>query len=297
MTGAALSTALGTTARKSRRNLPQRPSRIVTWVAEHTLLAVLLVLFAAPIVFVVLTSFMTDDQALTSALWPNPWSIESYVEAFQRVPLVRWFANSALYALLATAFMLLSSVPAAYALARLRFRGANVLFVAIVVAMLLPPQITAVPLYVMWVKAGMTGSLLPLILPNLLGDAFSIFLLRQFFLTIPREYSDAARVDGASERGILWRVVIPMARPGIAAAGLFLFFHSWNDYYGPLLYSSENPEWWPVAYGLATFRGSHSTNWNLTMAITMLVMIPVVLIFFFAQRVFVEGITLTGVKG
>ncbi len=234
MTGAALTTAFSAPRKNARRSLARKPSRIVSWVAEHTLLAFLLVLFAAPIVFVALTSFMTDDQALTSALWPSPWSVESYVEAFERVPLVRWFANSALYALVATAFMLLSSVPASYALARLRFRGANVLFVAIVVAMLLPPQITAVPLYVMWVKAGMTGSLLPLILPNLLGDAFSIFLLRQFFLTIPREYSDAARVDGASEWGILWRVVIPMARPGIAAAALFLFFHSWNDYYGPL---------------------------------------------------------------
>jgi multiple sugar transport system permease protein len=298
MTGAALSTAaLGTRTRKPHRQVSRSPSRLVAWVAEHTLLAMLLVLFAAPIVFVALTSFMTNDQALTSALWPDPWSVESYVEAFERVPLLRWFANSALYAVAATAFMLLSSVPAAYALARLRFRGANVLFIAIVVAMLLPPQITAVPLYVMWVKAGMTGTLLPLILPNLLGDAFSIFLLRQFFLTIPREYSDAARVDGASEWGILWRVVIPMARPGIAAAGLFLFFHSWNDYYGPLLYTSENQAWWPVAFGLATFRSSHGTNWGLTMAITMLVMVPVVLIFFFAQRVFVEGITLTGVKG
>jgi multiple sugar transport system permease protein len=193
--------------------------------------------------------------------------------------------------------MLLSSVPAAYALARLRFRGANLIFLAIVVAMLLPPQITAVPIYVMWAKLGFTGTLLPLILPNLLGDAFSIFLLRQFFLTIPREYSDAARMDGASEWGILTRVILPMARPGIAAAGLFMFFNSWNDYYGPLLYTSENEQWWPVAYGLATFRGSHSTNWGLTMAITVLVMVPVVLIFFFAQRVFVEGITLTGVKG
>jgi multiple sugar transport system permease protein len=290
-------TASLTTAGKTRTSLPRTPSKIVAWVAEHTLLAFLLVLFISPILFVALTSFMTDDQALTSAIWPNPWTLDSYVEAFQRVPLLRWFANSALYAVLATLFMLLSSVPAAYALARLRFKGANVLFVAIVVAMLLPPQITAVPLYVMWVKAGMTGTLLPLILPNLLGDAFSIFLLRQFFLTIPREYSDAARVDGASEWGILTRVIVPMAKPGIAAAGLFLFFHSWNDFYGPLLYTSENQEWWPVAFGLATFRGSHSTNWNLTMAITMLVMIPVVLIFFFAQRVFVEGITLTGVKG
>lgn len=279
------------------RARPRTPGRVVSWVAEHLLLAVLLVLFAAPIVFVALTSFMTNDQALTATIWPNPWSIEGYVEAFQRVPLLRWFANSALYAVAATGLMLLSSIPAAYALSRIRFKGANVIFVAIVVAMLLPPQITAVPLYVMWVKTGMTGTLLPLILPNLFGDAFSIFLLRQFFLTIPREYSDAARVDGSSEWGILWRVIIPMARPGIAAAALFLFFNSWNDFYGPLLYTSENQEWWPVAYGLATFRGSHSTNWSLTMAITMLVMIPVVLIFFFAQRVFVEGITLTGVKG
>ncbi|MEO8262473.1 MAG: carbohydrate ABC transporter permease [Pseudolysinimonas sp.] len=297
MSALTLTTGAASATPTRARPRPRTPSKIVVWVAEHTLLALLLVLFIAPIIFVALTSFMTSDQALTSALWPDPWSIETYVKAFETVPLVRWFANSALYAVLATGFMLLSSVPAAYALSRLKFKGANVIFVAIVVAMLLPPQITAVPLYVMWVKAGMTGTLLPLILPNLLGDAFSIFLLRQFFLTIPREYSDAARVDGASEWGILWRVVIPMARPGIAAAGLFLFFHSWNDYYGPLLYTSENQAWWPVAYGLATFRGSHSTNWGLTMAITMLVMIPVVLIFFFAQRVFVEGITLTGVKG
>jgi multiple sugar transport system permease protein len=168
---------------------------------------------------------------------------------------------------------------------------------SIIVAMLLPPQVTAVPIYVMWAKLGLTGSLMPLILPNLLGDAFSIFLLRQFFLTIPKEYADAARIDGNGEWGVLWRVIIPMAKPGIAATAIFLFFHSWNDYYGPLLYTSENDAWWPVAYGLATFRGSHSTDWGLTTAITMLVMIPVVIIFFFAQKVFVEGIALTGVKG
>ncbi len=272
-----------------RRTLPM-------WIAEHTLLAVLLVLFAAPIVFVLLTSFMTPGQALTAAFWPQPWTVENYAEAFGRVPLARWFGNSALYAIAATVFMLASSVPAAYALSRLRFRGANLIFILIVVAMLLPPQITAVPLYIMWAKAGMTGTLLPLILPNLLGDAFSIFLLRQFFLTIPRDYVNAARMDGAGEWGILLRVIVPMARPGIAAAALFLFFNAWNDYYGPLLYTSENEQWWPVAYGLATFRGSHSTNWGLTMAITMLVMVPVMLLFFAAQRVFVQGITLTGVK-
>jgi len=286
-----------TEGRLRRRRFHQPRGRVVTWVAEHVLLSVLLVLFLFPLVFVVLTSFMTDQQALTANYWPDPWTVENYVKAFSEVPLTRWFGNSALYAVLATAFMLVSSVPAAYALARIKFRGANLIFLAIIIAMLLPPQITAVPVYVIWAKLGFTGTLVPLILPNLLGDAFSIFLLRQFFLTIPKEYSDAARMDGASEWGVLVRVIVPMARPGIAAAALFLFFNSWNDYYGPLLYTSENSAWWPVAYGLATFRGSHSSNWGLTMAITMLVMIPVVLIFFFAQRVFVEGITLTGVKG
>jgi multiple sugar transport system permease protein len=269
----------------------------LAWLAEHALLVALAVLFMAPVLFVALTSLMTNDQALTASLIPRTWEWGNYATVFQTVPLLRWFSNSAFYAVLATLFMLLSSVPAAYVLARVKFRGSNVLFLAIIVAMLLPPQVTAIPVYVMWSGAHLTGTLWPLILPNLLGDAFSIFLLRQFFLTIPHEYADAARLDGCSEWGVLWRVIIPMAKPGIAAAAIFMFFNSWNDYYGPLLYTSENEANWPVAYGLATFRGSHGTDWSITMAITILVMVPVVIIFFFAQRIFVEGITLTGVKG
>ncbi|GAA3890847.1 carbohydrate ABC transporter permease [Leifsonia kafniensis] len=267
------------------------------WVGEHAVLVALGVLFIAPIVFVGLTSLMSSEQTLTASLWPNPVQWSNYLNVFTQVPLLRWFANSALYAVLATAFMLVSSVPAAYALAKIKFPGSNLLFTAIIVAMLLPPQVTAIPVYVMWSGAGLTGTLWPLILPNLLGDAFSIFLLRQFFLTIPKEYADAARVDGCTEFQVLTRVVIPMAKPGIAATGIFMFFHSWNDYFGPLLYTSENSDWWPVAYGLASFRGIHGTDWGLTMAMTVLVMVPVVVIFFFAQRVFVEGITMTGVKG
>ncbi|MEJ3404589.1 carbohydrate ABC transporter permease [Rathayibacter sp. YIM 133350] len=271
--------------------------RLLSWVAEHALLVALAIAFVAPILFVFTTSLMSSRQTLTASLWPDPFEWQNYVRVFTEVPLALWFANSALYAVLATVFTLVSSVPAAYVLAKIRFRGANVLFTAIIIAMLLPPQVTAIPIYVMWSQLGLTGTLWPLILPNLLGDAFSIFLLRQFFLTIPSEYSDAARIDGNGEWGVLTRVVVPMARPGIAATGIFMFFHSWNDYYGPLLYTSENPSSWPVAYGLASFRGIHGTDWGLTMAMTMLVTIPVVLIFFFAQRVFVEGITLTGVKG
>lgn len=272
-------------------------SRFLYWVAEHAVLIVLAILFMAPLSFVLLTSFMSSTQTLTGSLWPNPWDFGNYARGFTEVPLALWFGNSFMYAGLSTVFMLISSVPAAYVLARIRIRFANTIFLAIIVAMLLPPQVTIVPIYVMWSQLGLTGTLWPLILPNLLGDAFSIFLLRQFFLTVPSEYADAARIDGNGEFGVLLRVIVPMARPGIAASAIFLFFHCWNDYFGPLMYSSENPSNWPVAYGLAGFHGSHGTDWGTTMAVTTLVTIPVVIIFFFAQRVFVEGITLTGVKG
>lgn len=267
------------------------------WVAENSLLVALAVIFLFPVLFVLLTSFMGQGQTLTGALWPVPWHWQNYVNAFASAPLTVWFGNSFMYAGLSTGFMLLTSVPMAYALSKLKVPFGNLIFLAIIVAMLLPPQVTQVPLYVMWADLGLTGTLWPLILPNLFGHAFSIFLMRQFFSTIPGEYIDAARVDGSGEWGILARVMVPMARPGIAAAAIFLFFQCWNDYYGPLLYSSEDPSNWPIAYALATFHGSHATDWGVTMAVTVLATLPVVAVFFFAQRAFVEGITVTGIKG
>jgi multiple sugar transport system permease protein len=198
---------------------------------------------------------------------------------------------------MATGFMLLSSVPAAYALAKLRWRGENATFVVIICMMMLPPQVVTVPLYLMWSNAGLTGSLWPLILPMLAGDAFSIFLLRQFLLTIPDSIVDAARIDGCSEWQVLLRVVVPMARPGIAATAIFQFFYAWNDYYGPLLYTSENQENWTLSIALSQFKQLHHVEWNLIMAATLLVMVPVIVVFFFAQKAFVQGVTLTGVKG
>lgn len=280
-----------------RAGTRRSPGRVLLWVAEHTVLVTLGVLVAGPLLFVLLTSFMSSNQTLTASLWPEPWQWGNFTKAFTQAPLGTWFGNSALYAVLATVFMLVSSVPAAYVLAKIEIRFRNAIFLAVIIAMLLPPQVTIVPIYVMWAKIGLTGTLWPLILPNLLGDAFSIFLLRQFFLTIPKEYVDAARLDGCSDWGVLRRVIVPMARPGIAASGIFLFFHAWNDYFGPLLYASENPSSWPVAYGMATFHGTHGTDWGTTMAVTVLVTIPVVVVFFLAQRTFVEGITFTGVKG
>jgi multiple sugar transport system permease protein len=162
---------------------------------------------------------------------------------------------------------------------------------------MLPIQVTIVPLYIIFVRFGWVGSFKPLVVPLFFGDAFTIFLLRQFFLTIPEELSDAARVDGASEFQIMTRVIVPLAKPAIAAVALFQFLYSWNDFFAPLLYLVENPKLWTLSIGLSEFRGQFHVEWNLTMAASVLFMLPVIVLFFLAQRVFVEGITLTGVKG
>jgi multiple sugar transport system permease protein len=265
-------------------------------VARHSVAIMFAVMFLGPLGFVVLTSFMTSDQALTSNYWPTSWHPENYATIFTTVPMLRYLFNTLMYALLATGFMLLSSIPAAYALAKLRWRGRTATFLVIICMMMLPPQVVTVPLYLMWANAGLTGTLWPLILPMLAGDAFSIFLLRQFLLTIPDDYLDAARIDGCTEWQVLRRVVLPMARPGIAATAIFQFFFAWNDFYGPLLYTSESTGNWTLSLALSQFKHLHHVEWNLVMAATVLVMLPVIIVFFFAQKAFVRGVTLTGVK-
>jgi len=274
-----------------------RRRRFLVAVADHSLLIVAALIFIAPFVFIVLTSLMTNQQALSSHLWPHPFQWSNFSEVFHKAPMWRYALNTMLYAGLGTLGLLVSSIPVAYALARLRWRGQNVAFVITLVAMMLPPQVTVIPVYVLWAKLGLVGSLWPLILPNWLGDAFSIFLLRQFFLTIPEEYLDAARVDGCGEFRILTTVVVRLSKPAIAAVALFSFLFCFNDFFGPLLYTIENPDHWTLSVGLAQFRTLYQVQWNLTMAATLIVMAPVIILFFLAQRAFVEGVTLTGVKG
>jgi multiple sugar transport system permease protein len=274
-----------------------RRKRFLLAVANHSLLIVAAIVFLLPFVFIVLTSLMTNQQALSPSLWPHPFAWHNYVDVFTKAPLWRYALNTFIYGTLATLGLLVSSIPVAYALAKLRWRGANIAFLVTLVAMMLPPQVTIVPVYVLWAKLHLVGSLWPLILPNCLGDAFSIFLLRQFFLTIPDEYLDAARVDGCGEFRILTTVVVRLAKPAIAAVGLFSFLFCFNDFYGPLLYTGESSSHWTLSLGLSQFRSLYQVQWNLVMAATLLVMAPVILLFFLAQRAFVEGVTLTGVKG
>jgi multiple sugar transport system permease protein len=274
-----------------------RRRRLLLSIANHSLLITAAIIFLAPFVFITLTALMTNNQALSSHLWPSPFRWENFIDVFRQAPLWRWALNTMIYASVATLGVLVSSIPVAYALSRIRWRGRNFAFGLVLIAMMLPPVILVVPLYVMWAKLHLVGTLGPLIIPAWFGDAFSIFLLRQFFLTIPEEYLDAARVDGCGELRILGTVVLRLAKPAIAAVALFSFLYCFSDFFLPLLYLSENPDRWVLQIGLAEFRSLHQVQWNLTMAATLLVMAPVIIIFFLAQKAFVEGVTLTGVKG
>jgi multiple sugar transport system permease protein len=282
---------------RRRPPLRVRRRRLLVAVADHSILIALAIIFVAPFVFMVLTALMTSDQALSSKLWPHPFHWSNVSEIFDRAPLWRYTLNSMLYAGLSTIGVLVSSIPVAYALSRLRWKGRDAVFLLVLATMMLPAQVTAVPLYVMWSKLHLVGGLAPLIVPNWFGDAFSIFLLRQFFLTIPDEYSDSARVDGCGELRILLTVVLRLAKPAIAAVALFSFLYAWNDFFGPLLYTSENQDHWTLGLGLSQFRTQYQVQWNLTMMATILFMAPVIALFFAAQKAFVEGVTLTGVKG
>jgi multiple sugar transport system permease protein len=266
-------------------------------VGNHAILIAIAAIFLIPFVFVLLTSLMTSDQSLTSDMWPHPFAWGNYVEVFRRLPVVRYTTNTMIIASLSTLGVIVSSIPVAYALSRLRWRGRQATFVIVLATIMLPYQVTIVPLYVLFSRYGWIPGFKPLIVPLFFGDAFSIFLMRQFFLTIPEELSDAARVEGASEWQIMTRVIMPLAKPAIAAVALFQFLYSWNDFFAPLLFVGGESKLWTLAIGLNEFRGLHQVEYNLMLAAVVLFMLPVIVLFFFAQRVFMEGITVTGVKG
>jgi ABC-type glycerol-3-phosphate transport system permease component len=191
---------------------------------------------------------------------------------------------------------LVSCTLIAYAFARLHAPGRDLLFVVMLATMMLPYPVTMIPLYVLFNRLGWINTILPLTAPAFLGSPFYIFLMRQFFLTIPRDFEDAARIDGANTLQIIARIMAPLALPALATVAIFTFQATWNDFLAPLIYL-QKPELYTVTLGLQFFRSSYTTNWAYLMAASLVTTLPVILVFFAAQRYFVEGITLTGVKG
>jgi multiple sugar transport system permease protein len=277
------------TPRTSPREVRRR--RTLTTIGNHAVLIAFAAMFAAPMVFIVLTALMTDQQALSRELWPRPFAWSNFVEVWRQAPMVRYAWNTMQVAILSTVGIVVSCVPVAYALSRIRWPGREAVFILVLSTIMLPSAVTIVPLYIIFTRLHWIPSFKPLIIPAFFaGDAFSIFLLRQFFLATPGELSDAARVDGAGEFQVLLRVIVPLAKPAIAAVALFNFLYVWNDFFEPLLFLGQEPKLWTLSLGLAQFRGLHHVDWNLTMAASFIVMLPIILLFLLAQRVFMEGI-------
>jgi multiple sugar transport system permease protein len=270
-----------------------RPPRLA-----YPLLLLATGLMIAPLAWMVLTSLKSSEQLASDPFswWPQPWQWENYSDAVAAIPFMRFLANSLLLCLGSVAGTMVSCSLVAYGFARVRWPGRDLVFAILIATMLLPWQVTMVPRFLVIRELGLYDSLAALIVPKFLGEAFYIFLLRQFFLTVPQEMVDAARVDGCSELGVLLRVMLPLARPALATVGLLEFVSAWNDYGGPLLYLND-PERFPLAYGLEQFVSAHSSEMNLLLAAATLFTLPIAVLFLLAQRTFVRGITTTGLKG
>ncbi|MCC6442842.1 MAG: carbohydrate ABC transporter permease [Armatimonadetes bacterium] len=258
----------------------------------------LAVVFLAPFAWMVSTSLKPDTQIFTpTPRWiPDPALWKNYPLALASFPFWRYLRNTLFIALMTVTGTVLSSALPAYGFSRLRWRGREFFFYLMLATIMLPYQVTMLPVFVLFRNWGWTGTYKPLIVPAFFGSAFSIFLLRQFFLTIPQELSDAARIDGCGEWGIFWRIIAPLSKPALATIALFSFMGAWMDFMGPLVYLNDD-SMYTLAIGLTAFMGRHSQQWNLLMAAATVLSLPMVIIFFLAQRTFIQGITLTGMKG
>lgn len=277
-----------------RRSNPRRV-KIIT----YALLILLAVAMLFPFLWLVSSSLKSQLEIFEyPPRWiPNPPVWQNYVDAMTFRPFPLYLRNSLVIATLNVTAVVLTSSLCAYGFARIRFKGRDFWFGIVIATLLLPSIVTLVPQFIIFTRLGWVDTILPLTVPLFFGGgAFNIFLLRQFFRTIPEELADAARIDGCSEFGIYWRIMMPLSRPALITVAIFTFLASWNDLIGPLVYL-RTPETYTVAIGLAQFRGAMTTRWDLQMAAATIMVIPVVVLFFFAQRYFIKGIVMTGIKG
>jgi multiple sugar transport system permease protein len=304
------------------------PRRLVRGVLVYVLLVVFAVVFAAPFAWMISTSVKSDSELLKSPpVWvPSDAEWANYPKAFLwgyepsvpmnaglreaagavasalgsrraiEIPFVRYTLNTVWITAWAILGTILSCSLVAYGFSRLKWPGRDALFFLLLSTMMLPYLVTLIPVLMLFRRLGWVGTTLPLIIPAFFAAPFYVFLLRQFFMTIPWDLSDAARIDGCTELGIYRRVILPLAKPALAIVGLFTFVSVWNDFLGPLVYLSSEKQY-TLSLGLQMFLGQHSAEWQKLMAASAIMISPVIVIFFFAQRTFIEGISLTGLKG
>lgn len=269
-------------------------------VATHIVLMTGAVIVFIPFAWMISTSLKPPHQIkVFPPIWiPNPIVWSNYVTAVTIFPIPFWiFVYNSLYlSLLTTVGTVLSNAVVAFAFARLRFPGNHVLFLVVLSTMMLPGQVTMIPLFILFSKLGWVNTYNPLIVPAFFGSAYFIFLLRQFFATIPRELDDAARIDGCGVLGLLFRIMLPLAKPALGITAIFSFSWAWNDFLGPLIYLSKM-ETFPLAIALSYLRATYRVLWAELMVVSFIAMLPPVILFFIAQRSYIQGIVITGVKG
>lgn len=290
---------------------PARPSPSLAWwkrrsvrqtvaVGLATLVVLagcLLVLF--PVVWMLSTSLKTTDETAAIPIqWiPSVAQWQNFPDALTAEPFALYFRNTAIITFVSLLGTVLSAALVGYGFARLRAPGKGILFLLVLSTLILPAQVTIIPKFIVFTKLHWINTFLPLIVPTFFGAAFNIFLLRQFFMTIPRDMDEAAIIDGAGYLQIWWRIMLPLSLPALGIIAIFHFLYEWNDFFDPLIYLNNNNVW-TVALGLSSFTASYGgTVWNLLMAASLVAMLPPIVLFFLAQRYFVQGIVVTGVKG
>lgn len=255
-------------------------------------------IFMLPFLWMLSTSLKSDVQLYVypPILVPIPAAWENYPTAVVYIDFFLYLRNTLIIAISATIGALISCSLVAYSLARIPWPGRNVLFILTVATLMLPFQVTLIPLFLVFKGLGWVGDFRPLIIPHFFGGALYIFLLRQFFMTIPMELSEAAHIDGASEFRIYWSIILPLAKPALATVAIFEFIARWRDYLGPLIYLNDQ-KLYTLSLGIYEYRSQYGAEWGLLMAASVLITLPIMLLFFFLQKTFVQGITLTGIKG
>ena len=254
-------------------------------------------IFILPLFWQISTSLKVSEQLFVfPPIWiPDPIAWENYPRAMTMVPFGVYFINSSIVTSLSVMGRIVSASIIAYSFARLRWPGRDFFFIIVLATLMIPFQVLMIPLFLIFRRIGWINTFKPMIVPTWFGGAFFIFLLRQFFKTVPFELSDAARIDGCSELGIFLKIILPLAKPALAVVALFEFFWTWNDFISPLIYLNSQ-EKYTVAIGLQQFFGSHGADWGALMAAATVILIPSVLLFGFTQRYFIEGISVTGIK-
>jgi multiple sugar transport system permease protein len=278
--------------------LRQTVSKMGSKVLVIFTVTVLAVGFILPLVWLLSSSLKSNTEIFEMPpRWiPKELRWSNYREAVQFIPYFTYLKNTMIIALSTVIGVTISSSLVAYGFSRIQWPGRDLVFFIVLGTMMIPGQVTMVPVYLIFRRLGWVGTFLPLIVPSFFGNPFSIFLLRQFFMSIPEELSAAAQIDGASDLGIFFRIMLPLAKPALAVIALFQFMGAWNDYMGPLIYLSKE-SMFTISLGLSRYLGMHFQEWALLMAASVITVTPILILFFLTQRTFIEGISLTGIKG